>query len=83
MIIDCHGHYTTAPRQHEGWRAQQIEAAVRADAIQPGSKTSAAIEIADFFKSAKEGFLHQVLGVLFVASHTKGETKDGVAVPLD
>ena len=26
MIIDCHGHYTTAPRQHEGWRAQQIEA---------------------------------------------------------
>ena len=26
MIIDCHGHYTTAPRQHEGWRGQQIEA---------------------------------------------------------
>ena len=26
MIIDCHGHYTTAPRQHEGWRSQQIEA---------------------------------------------------------
>ena len=26
MIIDCHGHYTTAPRQHEGWRTEQIEA---------------------------------------------------------
>src|ERR671939_119479 len=26
MIIDCHGHYTTAPRQHEAWRTQQIEA---------------------------------------------------------
>src|ERR1700726_615171 len=26
MIIDCHGHYTTAPKQHEGWRLQQIEA---------------------------------------------------------
>jgi 4-oxalmesaconate hydratase len=26
MIIDCHGHYTTAPRQHEGWRSEQIEA---------------------------------------------------------
>ena len=26
MIIDCHGHYTTAPRQHEGWRTRQIEA---------------------------------------------------------
>ena len=26
MIIDCHGHYTTAPKQHEGWRAQQVAA---------------------------------------------------------
>ena len=26
MIIDCHGHYTTSPRQHEGWRQRQIEA---------------------------------------------------------
>ncbi len=26
MIIDCHGHYTTAPAQHEGWRKEQIDA---------------------------------------------------------
>ena len=26
MIIDCHGHYTTAPRALEGWRARQVEA---------------------------------------------------------
>ena len=26
MIIDCHGHYTTAPSQLEGWRASQIKA---------------------------------------------------------
>jgi 4-oxalmesaconate hydratase len=26
MIIDCHGHYTTAPAQHEGWRKKQIDA---------------------------------------------------------
>ena len=26
MIIDCHGHYTTAPKQHEQWRQRQIEA---------------------------------------------------------
>lgn len=26
MIIDCHGHYTTAPSQHEDWRRQQIDA---------------------------------------------------------
>jgi 4-oxalmesaconate hydratase len=25
MIIDCHGHYTTAPKQLEAWRKQQIE----------------------------------------------------------
>jgi 4-oxalmesaconate hydratase len=30
MIIDCHGHYTTAPKQHEQWRQQQIEAHSRA-----------------------------------------------------
>src|ERR1700682_4295330 len=26
MIIDCHGHYTTSPREHEAWRAAQIAA---------------------------------------------------------
>ncbi len=26
MIIDCHGHYTTSPRQHEAWRGEQIAA---------------------------------------------------------
>ncbi len=25
MIIDCHGHYTTSPPQHEGWRKEQID----------------------------------------------------------
>jgi len=24
MIIDCHGHYTTAPKQLEAWRKRQI-----------------------------------------------------------
>ncbi|MBP0484528.1 amidohydrolase family protein [Sagittula salina] len=26
MIIDCHGHYTTAPAQHEAWRKAQVAA---------------------------------------------------------
>jgi len=26
MIIDCQGHYTTTPPQHEGWRKAQIDA---------------------------------------------------------
>jgi 4-oxalmesaconate hydratase len=32
MIIDCHGHYTTSPAEHEGWRRQQI--AAKGDAAQ-------------------------------------------------
>ena len=35
MIIDCHGHYTTAPKQHEGWRTQQIAAFEAKGAIPP------------------------------------------------
>ena len=26
MIIDCHGHYTTAPAPHNAWRDQQVAA---------------------------------------------------------
>ncbi|HEY0522968.1 MAG TPA: amidohydrolase family protein [Stellaceae bacterium] len=26
MIIDCHGHYTTSPPQHENWRREQVAA---------------------------------------------------------
>ena len=26
MIIDCHGHYTTAPKAHNEWRAAQVRA---------------------------------------------------------
>jgi 4-oxalmesaconate hydratase len=36
MIIDCHGHYTTAPRQHEQWRTQQIEAHAAGKPAPPG-----------------------------------------------
>ena len=30
MIIDCHGHYTTAPKRLEGWRQRQVDALARA-----------------------------------------------------
>ncbi|MXO65374.1 amidohydrolase family protein [Altericroceibacterium endophyticum] len=26
LVIDCHGHYTTAPPQHDEWRSAQVEA---------------------------------------------------------
>ena len=34
MIIDCHGHYTTAPQAHQGWREAQ-SAAYAARAVAP------------------------------------------------
>ena len=34
MIIDCHGHYTTAPKALEQWRNQQI-AAIQDPALKP------------------------------------------------
>ena len=34
MIIDCHGHFTTAPKALENWRNQQI-AGIKAPAVMP------------------------------------------------
>ena len=34
MIIDCHGHYTTAPKALEAWRNQQI-AGIKDPAVMP------------------------------------------------
>ena len=34
MIIDCHGHYTTAPKALEAWRNRQI-AGIKDPAVAP------------------------------------------------
>ena len=34
MIIDCHGHYTTAPKALESWRNQQI-AGIKDPSVMP------------------------------------------------
>ncbi len=36
MIIDCHGHYTTEPRQVHDFRKKQTEAAGRHEHLAPG-----------------------------------------------
>ncbi|SNY62958.1 amidohydrolase family protein [Paractinoplanes atraurantiacus] len=41
MIIDCHGHYTTAPAAHTAWRTQQQEA------FKTGGRTPAYPRISD------------------------------------
>jgi 4-oxalmesaconate hydratase len=38
MIIDCHGHYTTSPKEHEAWRTAQV-AAVKAGTEVPPRPT--------------------------------------------
>ncbi len=38
MIIDCHGHYTTAPVAHEAWRKMQIDASGDLAAMQGHDK---------------------------------------------
>ena len=35
LIIDCHGHYTTAPPQHDAWRDAQVAAFKAGDAPPP------------------------------------------------
>ena len=40
MIIDCHGHYTTAPKALEDWRNAQI-AALGTPSINPGAVLAA------------------------------------------
>ncbi len=35
MIIDCHGHYTTAPKALQAFRDEQIAALKRPDAVPP------------------------------------------------
>ena len=35
MIIDCHGHYTTAPPAHEAWRQAQLKAHAAGEAAPP------------------------------------------------
>jgi 4-oxalmesaconate hydratase len=41
MIIDCHGHYTTAPEPHNNWREEQLAA------FKAGQPTPAYPEISD------------------------------------
>ena len=43
MIIDCHGHYTTAPAQHEAWRRQQIEAHARSNWVRTQQRFDAGL----------------------------------------
>jgi len=61
----------------------QIEGAICGDAIEPGAERRTSVEAVELFVSAKKGFLNHVLGILFITSHTEGETEDRPAMPLD
>ena len=40
MIIDCHGHYTTAPAAHTAWREQQVRPARRGRRRRPTRRSA-------------------------------------------
>jgi 4-oxalmesaconate hydratase len=57
MVIDCHGHYTTAPKQLQAWRKAQIDALTGSSS--PPSKASLTIsddEIRDSLEKAQLKF---------------------------
>ena len=57
MIIDCHGHYTTAPESHNVWRKAQV-AAYEAGGSAPAYPTISDDEIADSIESNQLRILH-------------------------
>ena len=40
MSIDCHGHYTTSPPEHEAWRRRQIQALADGTPVPPRPRIS-------------------------------------------
>ncbi len=52
MIIDCHGHYTTAPAAHTAWREQQV-AAWEAGTAPPAYPTISDDEIRETIESSQ------------------------------
>jgi hypothetical protein len=64
-------------------RPNQVEGTVGTYAMQPCPERGASVEFMNLLVCPEESLLHQVLGVLFVSSHTESQAEDGVAVPLD
>jgi hypothetical protein len=64
-------------------RANEIERTVGTDTVEPSAEGGTAIETVNLFVSAKESFLNQILGIVFIASHTERQTKNGMTVTLD
>ena len=63
-------------------RAQEVDGAIGADAVQPGSESRAAIEAPNLAPGAEESFLHHVVRVCFVSRHTIGEPEHSCRVAL-
>ena len=58
MIIDCHGHYTTAPESHNAWRKAQV-AAYEAGGSAPAYPRISDDEIAESIESNQLRILHE------------------------
>jgi 4-oxalmesaconate hydratase len=58
MIIDCHGHYTTAPEAHNLWRKAQVAAYEAATSV-PSYPTISDDEIVESIESNQLRILHE------------------------
>ena len=75
LVLMAHGVPRTLP--------QQVDRAVRGDAVQPRPQARAGLEARQLRVGLQEGLLHHVLGVLLVAGQAVGDAEDSSTVPLD
>jgi hypothetical protein len=61
-------------------RAHRIQRAIGGNAVKPCAETGPLIEFAELFEGAQEAFLHYVLGVLLISSHTKSYPEQSAAM---
>src|SRR5262245_10301860 len=60
-----------------------IECAIHEDAVEPGAKVGALFELLEVQIRVQQAVLHDILRILFIAGHTKGEVVHVSAMTLD
>jgi 4-oxalmesaconate hydratase len=77
MIIDCHGHYTTAPAAHTAWRETQMSAFKAGGDVDPAYPFISDDEIRETIETNQLRLLRE-RGEKIVMSAAKASAKHGV-----
>src|SRR5580693_769950 len=62
--------------------AHHIERAIGRNAVEPRAEARPLIEFGELLEGAQEAFLHHILGVLLISSHTKSHPEQSTAMSL-